>query len=96
MKIVIALSLLLLAACASLPDGSKMPSGTVLCSDGVWGRVMGANINADVAGTKGGKAGVKCAAGEITFTDSGDLASSGQSIRVPVEATPMKLSPKAP
>lgn len=83
----------LLAGCAAT-GMSQLPSGMVLCSDGVWGRVIGANISQDVAGTKGGAFNIKCAAGEINTKDAGDLTPAGQSVRVPVDATPMKLTPK--
>lgn len=93
MKTLLAAALLSLAACSTTP--TQVPAGTVLCTNGVWGQAMVGNIQADTVGTRGGGADIKCPAGQITFKDSGDLSPSGQSIRVPVEATPMKLSPKA-
>lgn len=94
----IGFALLVTYGCVSMPDGSKMPSGTFGCYEGLYGKVIGGNIAADTVGTKGGRATIKCGAGEVTFQDSGDLSAVAgqQSIRVPVEATPMKLHPKTP
>lgn len=94
MKTIIIFIALLLSGCQAL-DPATMGSG-VFCAEGLAG-VKGFGVNIEkVVGTKGGGITIKCSAGEITFTDSGNLSPLGQSIRVPVESTPMKLTPAKP
>lgn len=91
---------LLLAGCAMpglTPDAYANASMACLTGatwNGSPASVLYVGVDKGVSGTKGGLVSLKCGAAEAGFTDNGNLTPAGQSIRVPVTATPMKLTPQ--
>ncbi len=91
---------LLLAGCAMpglTPD--TMANASLACLTGAtWNgspaSVLFVGIDKGVSGTKGGIVSLECGAAKAGFTDNGNLGPAGQTLRVPVDATPMKLTPR--
>lgn len=99
MKLFLLLFALLLAGCASPSiDQNAYANASVACVTGAtWNgspaSLLYVGVDKGVAGTKGGIVSVECGAAKAGFTDSGNLSALGQTVRVPVESTPMKLTP---
>ena len=92
-------SSLALVGCAPSLDQTSMANASVACLTGAtWNgspaSVLYVGVDKGVAGTKGGIVSVECGAAKAGFTDQGNLTPMGQSVRVPLEVAPMKISPR--
>jgi hypothetical protein len=90
---------IILAGCAGVQslDSASLANASVACIQGAGWNGAPANmlfvgVDKGLSGTKGGIVSITCGAAIANFTDSGNL--TVQSLRVPVEATPMKLTPR--